>query len=246
MRRWFFKNLSKKYYAYTQVFAYKEEREVWIVYPSVNSTVNADGFPRLDSALIWNWQTNVFTFRDISAGGTIQTYRASVGYSPVTAAYFGNIWEGDTGTWDSDTSAWDETDIASRNIEGILLDQNENWMLIDSSIEGVMQAHLERSGMALDTSGKVDEYNFRKMVAIRPDFEAPAGTQILVVSGHQDVANDPITWDDSQTFTVGTDVEVQINATGRFLALQFYILSTTKNWKFYGYYLDQAQLKEGL
>lgn len=246
MRRWFFKHLSSKYFPYLQVLAYKEEREIWMVYPSVNVFVNAEGFPALDTALIWNWQTNTFTLRDISDHGALKTYRVAVGYSPKAVSYTENIWDNDTGTWNSDTSAWNEESIPTRNTEGILLDQNDNWVLIDQTTEGVLVTQLERTGLAFDKDGSPEQYNYRKMVAIRPDFEAPVGTQMRIASGHQDTISDIPTWDEAKIFTVGTDVEVQVNATGRFLCLQFYILPTTKDWKFYGYYLDQAQLKEGL
>ena len=246
MRRWFFKNLSPEHYRHTQVFSFKAEREVWICYPSIHTVVNAEGFPRVDSALIWNWQTNVFTYRDLSLAGSVDTHRLAVGYSPKVSGSPFTTWDSDTYSWDSDTESWDTLSPSDRSGEGIILDQGTNWVYIDGTAEGVLSSSFERLGIGINANNELEHYNYKELVAIRPDFEAPEGSTILIQAGHQNLKNDPVTWDDSQIFTVGVDTEVQIHTTGRYICLRFFIQPTGKDWKFYGYYLDQAQLKEGL
>lgn len=176
----------------------------------------------LDSALIWNWQYGTWAVRDLHTETRSVT---AVPARPVVLTPTLYLSRDVLYAAGSDfMAAYDESVIPSVAVTGIM----------------------ERTGIIWTAPDQQDEYNYKEILAIRPIFTGAAGQVIAISVGFQEVLSDPVTWTETKNFTIGTDVEVQINAIGRYLAVRFLWTDENQATEFHGYSIDIVPVKEGL
>jgi hypothetical protein len=108
VRRFLFDNLNTDYLQRTHVLQVPHRSEIWIIFPSGTSQT-------CNKALIWNWETGAWGFRDmpnvwatdiIRPKDDSQLYLNEFSRTPFTAGNAGDIWELETvDTFDGDWPA---------------------------------------------------------------------------------------------------------------------------------------------
>ena len=201
-RRWLFNNLDTTYYPRSFVVANPAANEVRICVPTIGNA-----FPNV--ALVWNWKANTL--------GTVDLPLARHGAVGVVDSELADSWDSDNEPWDSDSTAWDQL-TAAKSATRLVMAGDTKVVLADatSSFSGTaMTAMLERTGLALGAPERV-----KLLKGIRPIFEGSVGSTVTItVGGAMDAQAEP-TWSDPVTFTVGTDLQADAFATGRFLAVR--------------------------
>lgn len=121
------------------VIAVPKNKEVWYMFPELSAT-----YPTL--ALIWNWQENTLTLRDLPPNLT------SVALGPLVGGT-NDVWDVDTQIWDADASIWDATNFRANFAELVGADPTLGKFLAfdhTQQFEGVnYNAFVEREQLAV-------------------------------------------------------------------------------------------------
>lgn len=221
MRKWLFNNLDTTNFARSFVVANYPMNEVWVCFPE-------SGQSTCTLALVWNWQDDTLTTRQLSNA----TYGAS---GQVVVVPADATWAGDSAAWSADATTWGNDGFGSTQTRLLLttsaplISLAESGTLFDSTTP---TSTLERTGITLDKPDVV-----KTVRQIIPRFDATAGTVVSIqVGGSMDAEVAP-TWGTAVTYTVGTSRKADVFATGRFLA--FRITSTSINpWRLRSFDLD--------
>lgn len=183
--------------------------EVWFCF-----TEDSDIF-RATTALIWNWKTGAWGERDLDNLNTV-----------VTGTIFpSSAWDSDSFTWDSDTATW--TDAVTGVSRSRLLGANATSFLYTEVGQYVNDAtytsYVERRalGIPFEQDAPPDISSWKFCREIWPRISGDSGTEIQVTIGTQTEIGGAVTWEDAQTFTIGTDVKLNCTVTGRMFALRF-------------------------
>lgn len=232
MKRWLEGQLDPTYYTRAYMVTNPFENEVFFCFCSVGNT-----FP--DKAIVWNWEENSIGVQDLD---------------DFMAGAFGFVTTGGAATIDELTMDIDAIDdpidsgLESRFVRSLLWGKpNASPKLFKghstSQFNGVnFTATLERTGLALigrDRDGNpIVDLNRRKFLRrIIPRIEAAAGTQIQVYAGGQNTIEGSVVWASPKTFTVGTDLWVDVLVSHKLLAVKFETTGS-QQWSLHGYDLD--------
>ena len=212
MRRWLFQNIdndnSDKCFVTKQWYF----NEVWCCFP-------AQGETTCTQALVWNWQDNTISLRDLP-----NVSHAELG--PSSNAIDAS-WASDAGVWAGDTTGWN-SDEFTPGLQRVVMASpaTDQLLLADSSsrFSGVeIPGELERIGLDLGHPDK------KKLIrSIRPRFFGGGNAVEIQVGVHDDL-HGPIDWADKQTFTIEEDFKVDFLKSGRYIALR--ITSTAEQWR---------------
>lgn len=203
MRKWLFNTIDTALFSRAFVTSNPATNEVWICFPET-------GQAACTLALVWNWNDDTFTTRQLSS----VTYGA-----PGMALFSGtsswstdpDIWSNDATTWSNDGFGISETRLLTCNTApGI-------WaMESGAAFNGVNPTCiLERTGIAFDAPDVV-----KTIKSITPRIEASPGTVLSFQLGASMDAEVAPTWGAAVPYTVGTTRKVDSFATGRFLSLR--------------------------
>lgn len=242
LRKWIFNNLVSSTSKISFVVPFQRAHEIWFCFPFQGGGV-------CNMAAIWNWQYNTWTVREIPnvRGG------ASSLFNPTSSADLFDY--GAVGDFATDSEPFGTTTtspssevilLAPRDLSGILSVDDSYKFDGVSYTSFVEQKGITAVGMTND-GRVVSDPNLEKMVvAVRPRFDAVDGTTFSISIASKDTPyreDETPTWEDTQTFTVGTDIELSMYTTGRYLAIRFEGLSDVL-WKFAGYDIDVRPLSE--
>jgi hypothetical protein len=177
--------------------------EVWVCYPEVGETT-------CTRALVWNWESNTFGFRDLPSAN-----HAASGLLEYTT---GTSWTSDADTWNTDASLWNQDEFGPTEPRLIIASNAPGLYLADAGASfagSAIPAHVERVGMAFDAPEQV-----KLLRSVVPRFDAPAGTQLLISAGGSMDAEQGASFGAPFAYTVGSSYKADVFATGRFLALR--------------------------
>jgi hypothetical protein len=234
-RRWLYNQISSTRYERSFVLLNQDRSEVWICFPETGSD-----YPSL--ALIWNWEHDTCTVRELN-----NIVCGSVGIiDPGSEA---TTFDGQTGTFDTDFGAFGESSFnpsatrlalgqrsAATSPKILLADSTEQFSGVD------MTAYLERSALPLgrqmqDGTARVDLGRIKQVTRIIPRIRATAGATMQIMVGTQDHPNGAISWRHTGTFTPETDWKHDCRVSGRLIAVRF--TSTTNiSWSMEGFSLE--------
>jgi hypothetical protein len=231
IRRWFFSNLDGDNYLMTRVVKLLDEREMWVCFPTNGSA--------LTHALVWNWNYNTWSIQELGVAKCVTDSYSAPSSTP-------DPWSTNDYTWNGETTqVWGGGFKAFKYTEALLLGTEGAIYHIGDGNAGTVSVSLERTGIINVDPEAVDELSYKQVLSLRPSISAPEGTVIQISVGHQDAVSQTVIWDDSVAFMVGADIEVALNATGRYLAVKFE-WTADKDTKLYGFYLDVVNLGERL
>ena len=235
LRKWFFNALDSTYYDKTVVTVNYTSREVWVCFVEAGNTSNY-----LSKALIWNWETNTWTIKELDQ----ISFMAS-----------GEVGSGTAETFDSSSGGFDVDFGTFGDASGVTPAELQVLQARAYSTEALLQAdtgythrgtaytsYLERTGLTIvgrgrDGQPKVDPASIKFLRAVYPKVSAPTSTTLRISAGSQDVPGGAVTWEGPYNFVTGVDTKVDFTVSGKLLAIR--VEETGSNpWKFTGYSLD--------
>jgi hypothetical protein len=212
VRRWFFDQLTTTNYPYVRVVRKVSAKEVWILLPGAGVTYTT-------LALIWNWQFNTWSLRDVPA-----TYAVASGYT-------------------TDSTATNKF----KDRLGLVSTAPYLHEHIDTHVSGLVNlTYVERTGLAIKAGGDgkpaIDHGSIAVLREFWPKIDAADGEVFEITIGFQLFRHDPVTWLPVKYFTVGTDQKV--TAWGSYRYLAYRVAHTNSGvgaqvpWRFLGFELD--------
>jgi len=189
--------------------------EMLACYPSDNSTV-------VNKAVIWNWRTGTFSFRDLPTTSHIS--------SGIMALFpSGQSWTATTGAWEGDPSAWGSSAYDTHLENLVFADVSNRKLYRDNSGNkngsSNMTSYVERSGYDLG-----DPQSVKFVSAVYPEMEASGAYPMKVYVGSQMSTEGAIDWGDGIDFNPDTQSKVSCRATGKYFGVRFES-TTDMDWK---------------
>ena len=201
MRRWLFNQLDATNYRRAFVVSNPAYNEAWVCFPSSGSAT-------CNRALIWNWQDNTLSVRELNA----VTYGCSGPYSAASD----QTWAADAGAWSEDATTWSQADTALQTARVLLASAAPRLLVADSGTShagAAYTARAERVGLAFGAPERV-----KLARSVVPRIDGATGQQVQVqVGGAMDVEG-PYTWSAPVAHTIGASYKADAFASGRFLA----------------------------
>ena len=166
---------------------------------------------------MWNWKANTLGIRDLP--------NATHGANGVVDAALATSWDSLEGSWDTLDFKWDQSSVTKSAQRTVLA--AGNMLLADAGVGfsgSPMTARVVRTGLSFGAPDRV-----KLIRGVRPIFEGTSGVVNVRVGGAMEPNTAPV-WSDAVPFTIGTDIQVDTFATGRFIALEFES-DTLVNWR---------------
>jgi len=204
--------------------------EMLACYPSDNSTV-------VNKAVIWNWRTGTFSFRELPT-----TSHISSGIMAIFPS--GQSWNATTGDWEGDPAAWGSS-AYDTHLENLVFADVSNTKLYrdnNGNKNGTtnMTAYVERTGYDLG-----DPQSVKFVSAVYPEMEASGAYPMKVYVGSQMSTDGAIDWGDGIDFNPDTQSKVSCRATGKYFSVRFES-TTNMDWKLHSLAFEvQARGKRG-
>lgn len=205
----------------------REYKEVWVCFPESGSSF-------CNLALIWNWQYNTWTVRDLP-----QISFAAEGVI-VDSAPSADLWSNDSDTWASDTTFWSLLDAQPEKRRLLLASGGETklYKADEGELAGssTMTARLEKLsfGLPAKVDAPPDISSIKQINSVWPRITGTTGGTVLISLGSQVAPDAPIVWNPAQVFTIGTSKRIDGPCSGVLLSIKFE--STTDiRWKLSGY-----------
>tara|TARA_Y100000004_G_scaffold45164_1_gene49586 strand:+ start:111 stop:1661 length:1551 start_codon:yes stop_codon:yes gene_type:complete len=229
IKRTLFSEIDSTNYANTFVTHNKQKNEIWVSYPTVGSTF-------CNKALIWNYNTNSFSFRDLPDILHISTGIVNPGASPV-------VWSGQSQTWDtySTTENWGmrtfnptETSILMSSTGNTKFFRGDNGFDFAGSDFTMI---LERKGLVLDGNPNT----VKQVRKVTPRFSSTGSAEIFV--GSSMTPDGTYSYKTQQTINPDSQNKVDARSTGKYIAIKFQHTSAT-TFELNGYDLEYEVLGE--
>lgn len=205
VRNYIFTTINSTLYQRAFVCKNPQKNEVWVCFPTADSTV-------CNVAAVWNWVDRTWAVRTLTGA----TYGA---HGQVPTGSGADTWGSDGSPWDTDDSAWTENEYSPAEARLLLTHSTPKISLADSGtldLGAPITAVLERTGMALDDANLV-----KTVRNVLPRIDGPSGQVIQVQVGASMLPDVAPTYSAPVNFTVGESRQVDCFATGRFLAIRF-------------------------
>ena len=200
-------------------------KEILACYPTGSSTV-------VNKAVIWNWEKNTFTFRDLPTTSHIAT--------GILAAHpGGKLWSTSTDTWDEDSEAWGSSDYDTHLENLVFADVSNTKFYRDNAGNkedtSNMTSYVERSGYDLGDSQSV-----KFVSAVYPQIEVSGDNTVNVYIGRQMSTEDAITWEGPVAFNPNSQSKVSCRVSGKYFGVK--VESTTDiDWRLHGVSFEVKQ-----
>ena len=191
--------------------------EMLACYPSGSSTVP-------DKAVIWNWKTNTFSFRDVP-----DTSHINSGIVEITT---GLTWATIVPTWDTGSGAWGSTNYDNVAEHLVFADVTNTKIYRDdegNTKDGTnMTSYIQRTGYDMNDSAQV-----KFVSAVYPEIEVSGDNSVNVYVGHQMTTEDGVTWEGPTAFNPNTQSKVSCRVSGKYFGVK--VESTGDfDWKLHG------------
>lgn len=195
--------------------------EIWVYFPSTDSI---DG--TADRVLVWNWEVQEWSERQISGVSFI----IEGNIEPVES----DSWDDDTGTWDDDTTAWGEDAFNPSATELMICGYNDSKFFqanLSTTLNGTpYSSEVSRKGLDFG-----DDKGYKFVNGITPHFSGEGTADIYV--GVEDHQGQGVAWSAPFTFTIGEDYKADFRESGRYIAVRFES-STDDLWALTGYTIE--------
>jgi hypothetical protein len=206
MRAWLFAQIDTTNRDKCFVVSNPRKSEAWICFPD-------QGQIACTTALVWNWQDNTFSIRDLPS-----VLHGSTGVLPFTLT---DTWSADTETWDVDTTTWGSSDFSQAE-RRLSLVSSANQLVYVADQGNVINGssttlcYLQRQGYNFGG----DAWAMKTLKSLFLRIEAAIGTVFTVYFGSQLTASGSVVWQSAITYTQGTSLKADAFTTGRFNAIR--------------------------
>jgi len=219
LRRTVFDDLNATDDQYLECFVTADHvrNEMLACYPSGSSTVP-------NRAVIWNWKTNTFSFRDLP-----DTLHINSGIVEITT---GLTWATISGSWDAGSGAWGSTNYDNVAETITFADVTNTKIYRDgrgNTEDGTdMTAYIQRTGYDLQ-----DPQLVKFVSAVYPKMEVSGDNSVDVYVGHQMSTEDGVTWEGPTSFNPNSQSKVSCRVTGKYFGIKV-ASSGDFDWKLNG------------
>ena len=228
-RRWLQNNIDATNYDKCFMVPNHRQLEIWFCFPS-----NGKTYP--DRALIWNYQDNKISVRDLP-----DMVHAAVG---IIADQIDDTLGNSVGTIAAQEGIYDQR----------LYDPIAQYLLMSKFVNGATNATLyqsdtgntfggasitstlTREGIPL-TENDTDARSYKMVRGIIPYITGTVGGTVEVRIGTQVNRTDEIDWEDWQTYTIGTTRTLNFRASGYYMSIQYRTTDQTE-WSLGGFDID--------
>lgn len=227
MRKWLAANLDQTYYGRSFTCNFQAKHEVWFCFP-----MDGNAYPNM--AMIWNWQDNTLTLRQLNDVSHIE---------PGLLSDVPGTWAGASGTWDAQTAVWDVRSYGAAENSLIQVRPNATALTLTESTNlfsgSAMTSSVERTGIAVPfVAGKAPDFSSYKFIrSIWPRIEGTDGGQVSISVGTQNQIDGSVTWESPVLYTIGTTQKIDCRVAGRLLAVKIESTSDVE-WRLHGYEID--------
>jgi len=232
-KRWFFTQLTPASYDKVRVVRKMTAKEMWICFSSGGTLVN-------NLALVWNWQFDTWTIRDIE-----DNHHAMASGPTSPTATSTNAWDSVVGTWAAQDSLTWESNTYERAVEGLALASTALRLRVNGDTVAVDDAtvnYVERTGVAVKGLSRgeivIDHGHLAVMREIWPKFVCDDGIVFSITVGFSMSRKAPVAWQAPKDFTQGTTVKLGFFGTFRYLSYRVDCFTVGANWKLIGFDLD--------
>ncbi len=210
IKRTLFDEIDSTNYANTFVAHNIQKGEIWVSYPTVGSTF-------CNKALIYNYNTSAFSFRDLP--GILGIGLGVV--SPTSDGSTSILWSGQSQSWDaySTTESWGERAYNPTETSMLMAGTSDTRLYrADQGFDFAgrnFTMMLERKGLVLDN-------NPNTVVQVRkvtPRFAGTGSAEIFVGSSMS--PNGTYTYKTQQSINPNSQNKVDARATGKYIAIKF-------------------------
>lgn len=216
-----FENVAADRIQETKIIADHNNKEIWIYYTTVGSTW-------CDRAIIWNWEIQKWTVRDLSG----ISYIAEGIVDKVIQS--DQSWDGGTGTWADDVSEIWNSDTPPLSTDRNLLLADYTNKLFYRNEEGETMAgspmvgRVKRIGIDFE-----DDANFKYLTRVIPHIKGQNPVDVTVYVS--DTAETTPNVAQKSTFNPLVDHDVDCHVSGRYVGVEF---SGDEFWVLTGYSLE--------
>ena len=216
--------------------------EIWIFYSVFGAVKDGtDNKYSPNKCLIYNWENNAFTFRDVpnlrsathadvmAQGGTLGTWSAS-----------------NLGNYNNTTNWWANSSFGSEAEEnaffGVDHVNKKLFKLNDSRgfNGGAIDCFLEASKIDLDAVLGTANNNIKQIVGIMPQIKGEGSLTIKI--GASNAPQDGVSFQQTKTFNITSDHKIDVRTSGRYLALRFESNESTNFWNLSGLDIDVKEV----
>lgn len=198
--------------------------EMWICYVSTDNTT--DNY--CDRALIWNWEENTWTIRDLP-----KVICGTVGIVDPKAS---DAWDDDPQSWDSDTTLWGDGNYNPAKTKLLFSSPATDKLYVIGSSSlfdtSAFTSRLEKVDMSFG-----DDHGMKFISSVTPHITGNGTLNAYV--GTSNIQGGPVLWRGPFTFNIGQDYKIDCRVNGRYAAVKFEF-SSTGNWNLSGYTLEFA------
>jgi hypothetical protein len=237
MRDWIYNNLDQNFMLQSFLTTNQDMKEVWICFPQ-------NGQTRPNTALVWNYQDNTTTIRDLPSPTFITAGRIT----SAQAGDGGDTWGTITGTWATIKRKWGGTKykaLANRMLMFTTGAGRKAYLLDQGSLfDGVeYESYVERIGLSVlgkdPYSGKplYESDQLKTVTEVWPRIKADRGVVIDIWLGSQVTEDSAIKWKGPFAFTAGVSKKINPYVTGRILSIRFAVRGA-RPWQLSGYDLE--------
>jgi len=199
------------------VVKYAQLNEIWVCWPS-------KGREYPNTAAVWNYNDNVWTFRDI--GNARHLHSGVTAFKPrLKWADANMLWKDANFSWGAKSQSTVSDNLLKADAATLnYVDDGEDVL------GNAMTCVLEKVSMDL---GEPDKYKF--ITKVVPRITAKVGVTIYVQVGTQEDSYDQISWGTEVPFVVGEDRESSVLANGRFISVRFTTRDKGITWAIHGF-----------
>ena len=191
---------------------------------------------QVDKAIVWNYNTNTFTIRDLPGVGHI-------GYGNILDPNVMTSWDAapaTTDTWATVSGAWT---MSYPTVENVLMfaSAEDTKIYRDNSGNAEdtsnMTSYIERTGLSMGSQGQPDHTTVKRITAIYPKFNIDSTNTINCYLGTQMSTEDSVTWSAAVAFNPDTQSKISVRGSGKYYGVKFES-TTDMDWKLDGYSIE--------
>jgi len=208
MRQYVFNSISAQYYNRSYIAPNYAKNEMWFCFPQ-------SGYQWPNMAVVWNWQQDTTTIREIPNSPHIAYGLVNPGGD--------TTFDSASGSFDDDIDAFDYRNYNPTQDSLLICDlDNSKLLQVDDgeTFNGAsMYCYIQRHALPLG-----DPKNLTSMKMIRriiPKIDGTTGESVNIYIGTADQMDGVVTWSTPKSFVIGTDWFVNFRERGRIIDIKF-------------------------
>ncbi len=199
--------------------------EMWICFQSSNGESTSG---QADRAVIWNWQEDTWTIRDLP-----DVFFGTIG---VVDPRKDENWDSDARSWDIDTTVWGSSTYNPAKTKMLLVSHKDSAAYVvgeTSLFDGKpFKARIEKTDLY-----EGDDLYVKNISSITPHIRGDGTCDVYV--GSSMLQDSPVTWQGPYRFNIGKSHKVDCRVSGRYIAVRFEFESVG-SWELNGYTIEQT------